>query len=116
MSSTINVRALALALLSVLAAGAAHAGVDCPATLGKNRLARTGFASVYQGDPSSMADLAPDRQAATPTGTNVWNFTNSAGLVLVCRYEGTRETVRVDLPAGLRACRQDLGARSVSCQ
>lgn len=65
------------------------------------------YVSFYDGDPSEMADLAPDDRSRAPKLDQVWRFAREAGrsIVMVCRYHGTQETMRKDVPASVKECR-----------
>ena len=96
-----------LAQASRSPASAVNTPVACPATnLGRPR-SRTGFGSVFDGDPANLVELAPG-SVPGPNGSfvNTWNLQAGRAHVLVCRYAGAPDVV---LPLGpaARVCRQD---------
>lgn len=99
-----------------LAAGAAHAAVQCPANVAGHPAARAGGASLYLGDPSAQMDLAPDRQASDMKGSNVWQVAEPGRITLVCRYAGTQQQVVLRLTPDVRTCTQSLAVGSFSCR
>lgn len=99
-----------LAALVVLtgASGAAAAPFSCPATLDAGgQPHKFKYVSFFDGDPADLADLAPDDRSTSPKLDQTWRFERQQGrpIVMVCRYHGTQETVRKDVPASIKECR-----------
>ena len=90
----------------VITALPAAAGVACPPSSGGRPLARAGSGTLYDGQPSQGFSLAPDSSTGSAGGySSAWRLRQSAGLTLLCRYEGGG-TSMLRLPAGLTSCRQ----------
>ena len=116
MSSATNLRSAAFALAVFMAACTTHAAVECPQSNEGRPLARYDGASLFQGDPVYGMMLAPSNENSGGSDINVWNLPDPAGIVLVCRYEGLRQAVVLNLPSDVRQCRQGVAGRSFSCQ
>ena len=116
MSSPTNLRSAALAVAVLMTASRAHAAIECPLTHEGRPLARYDGASLFQGDPGNGMLLAPSNENPGGRGINVWNLPDPAGIVLVCRYEGLRQAVVLNLPSDVRQCRQGVAGRTFSCQ
>ena len=93
-------------------ASTATTPVACPAMNQGRPRSRTGFGSVFDGDPASLVELAPGSSVPGPNGTfvNTWSLPAGRAHVLVCRYgRSTRcgPASRTSSP-GLPARRHDL--------
>ena len=116
MSSATNLRSAAFACAVFVAASTTHAAVECPQSNEGRPLARSDGASLFQGDPGNGMLIAPSNENPGGRGINVWNLPDPAGIVLVCRYEGLRQAVVLNLPSDVRQCRQGVAGRTFSCQ
>ena len=105
---------LALASISSTSIGAHASDFSCPAELetdetpgGLPQSFKFRYVSFFDGDPSEMADLAPDEGPNPKVLEQRWTLTRSAGrpIVMVCRYHGTDATVRKEVPPDLTECR-----------
>ena len=110
-------RVTKLGLTSVVSAGlliasVAQAAVECPPLQDGHRLARLDGASLYQGDPANNMLLAPSHENPGGRGVNVWDLPEPAGIVLICRYDGSRTPVVINLPQDVHTCQQSVGAFS----
>jgi hypothetical protein len=63
--------------------------------------------SFYDGDPSEMADLAPEEGPNPKVIEQRWQLTRTPGrpIVMVCRYHGTDRTIRKEVPPDIKECR-----------
>ncbi len=109
-------RILAVLPLAALAlAGAAQAdSFTCPAQIesdatpgGTPQSFKFRYVSFFDGDPEELADLAPDQGPDPKKLEQHWQFTRAQGrpIVMICRYHGTQQTVRKDVPANIKQCR-----------
>ncbi len=112
MRLTIMFAAAAAALLSMGTAEAAS--FTCPATLdsdatsgGQPQTFKFRYVSFFDGDPEELADLAPDELPNANKLTQRWEFVRTKGrpIVMICRYHGTQQTVRKEVPANIKECR-----------
>lgn len=110
MSFSINFRSAALALVVTFASGTAHAAVQCPPKSEGRSLARIDGGNLYQGDPADNMLLAPSQSNPGGRGVNIWNTPNPSGIVLVCRYEGSRTPLVFALTPDIRSCQQGTGS------
>ena len=109
-------RFLAILPITVLAtAGAARAeSFTCPAEIESDATAggtpqtfKFRYVSFFDGDPEDLADLAPDEGPDPKRLEQRWQFTRTKGrpIVMICRYHGTQQTVRKNVPASIKECR-----------
>jgi hypothetical protein len=98
----------------LLAAPASAASLSCPETIdagistaGAADSFKFRYVSFFDGDPSEMADLAPDDGANPKVLEQRWQFTRAPDrpIYMVCRYHGTDETVKKEVPADVKQCR-----------
>ena len=114
MSSRTDLRAAVLAVAVAFACGTAHAAVQCPPKSDGRSLARSDGGNLYQGDPANNILLAPTQSNPGGRRVNIWNTPDPSGIVLVCRYEGSRTPLVFNLTPDIRSCQQ--GAGSFSCK
>lgn len=109
---TLMLTAVFAALMTTGAAQAAS--FTCPATLdsdatsgGQPQTFKFRYVSFFDGDPEELADLAPDELPNPDKLTQRWEFTRTKGrpIVMICRYHGTQQTVRKEVPANIKECR-----------
>lgn len=111
-------RALLLPFAVVAAVAAAPAAsakpFGCPPTLetdetagGKPVSYKFRYVSFFDGDPSELADLAPDEGPNPKALEQRWQFTRAPGrpIVMVCRYHGTERTIVKEVPPEIKECR-----------
>ena len=112
-------RAVFLTLTAIAALGAASVAraetFTCPAVLetdttpaGHPQSFKFRYVSFCDGDPSELADLAPEEDLAKAGHLNQrWEIVRNPGrpIVVVCRYHGTEATIRKNLPPGIKECR-----------
>jgi hypothetical protein len=108
-------KALPIAILAAAGATAVDAAsFTCPAEIESDATAggtpqsfKFRYVSFFDGDPEELADLAPDEGPDPKKLEQHWQFTRTAGrpIVMICRYHGTQQTVRKDVPAGIKQCR-----------
>ena len=106
---------LSAAAVALLSAGAAEAAsFTCPATIesdttsgGLPQSFKFRYVSFFDGDPLELADLAPEELPNPDKLTHRWEFVRTKGrpIVMICRYHGTQQTVRKDVPANINECR-----------
>jgi len=106
---------LAAAAAALLSAGTAQAAsFTCPATLdsdatsgGQPQTFKFRYVSFFDGDPLELADLAPEELPNPDKLTQRWEFVRTKGrpIVMICRYHGTQQTVRKEVPANIKECR-----------
>ena len=106
---------LAIAGAALLAAAPASASsLSCPESIdgGINAAGSTDsfkfrYVSFFDGDPSEMADLAPDDGPNPKVLEQSWQFKLSPGrpIYMVCRYHGTDETVKKEVPSDIKQCK-----------
>jgi hypothetical protein len=98
----------------LLAAPVSASSLSCPetidagiATAGAADSFKFRYVSFFDGDPSEMADLAPDDGANPKVLEQRWQFTRAPErpIYMVCRYHGTDETVKKEVPADVKQCR-----------
>jgi hypothetical protein len=65
------------------------------------------YVSFFDGDPEDLADLAPEEGPDPNKLTQRWQFTRSKGrpIIMICRYHGTQQTVRKEVPLHIKECR-----------
>ena len=65
------------------------------------------YVSFFDGDPSEMADLAPEDSANPKVLEQRWQLSRAPDrpVYMVCRYHGTDETVKREVPADVKECR-----------
>jgi hypothetical protein len=65
------------------------------------------YVSFFDGDPSEMADLAPEDAENPKVLEQRWQFTRAPDrpIYMVCRYHGTDETLKKEVPADVKQCR-----------
>jgi hypothetical protein len=105
--------AAAAAIASLSAAQASD--LSCPASLdeGDDGVAGTSgprsfrYVSFFDGDPSQMADLAPEDNSSTSQIDQHWRLVRSESrpIVMVCRYHDTQNTIQKEVPDDVRECR-----------
>jgi hypothetical protein len=63
--------------------------------------------SFFDGDPEELADLAPEELPNADKLAQRWEFVRTKGrpIVMICRYHGTQQTVRKEVPANIKECR-----------
>lgn len=107
-----SVLPFAAAIAAVSSARAEPFG--CPATLevdnpagGPSQSYKFRYVSFYDGDPSEMADLAPEEGPNPKVVEQRWQLRRTPGrpIVIVCRYHGTERTVRKEVPTDIKECR-----------
>jgi len=101
--------------VSFTLSSAASAGeLSCPAAVeseltsgGQAQSFEFRYVSFFDGDPSEMADLAPDDGPNPKVLDQRWQFTRTAGrpIYMVCRYHGTEQTVKTQVPEHVKECR-----------
>jgi hypothetical protein len=106
---------LATAAAALMSAGIVQAAsFTCPATIESDNTAggmpqtfKFRYVSFFDGDPGELADLAPEELPNPDKLMQRWEFVRSKGrpIVMVCRYHGTQQTVRKDVPANIKECR-----------
>jgi hypothetical protein len=106
---------LPIAAIALLSAGVAQAAsFTCPATIesdstsgGVPQTFKFRYVSFFDGDPGELADLAPEELPNPDKLVQRWEFVRTKGkpIVMVCRYHGTQQTVRKDVPANIKECR-----------
>lgn len=98
----------------LLASPASAASLSCPETIeagistaGNSDSFKFRYVSFFDGDPSEMANLAPDDGAKPKILEQRWQFTRTPDrpIYMVCRYHGTDETVKKEVPADVKQCR-----------
>src|SRR5262249_61539308 len=65
------------------------------------------YVSFFDGDPTDLADLAPEEGPDPKKLQQRWELTRSKDrpIVMICRYHGTDQTVRRDVPLSIKECR-----------
>lgn len=65
------------------------------------------YVSFFDGDPADLTDLAPDDGPDPTKLTQRWQFTRTPGrpITMICRYHGTSQTVRKEVPPWVKECR-----------
>ena len=111
----IKSRLLSIAALFMATSAAAQSqGLTCPAELesavtadGLPQSFKFRYVSFFDGDPSDRAALAPDDGVNPQVLDQRWQFTRTHGrpIIMICRYHGTEQTVRKEVPAGIKECR-----------
>jgi hypothetical protein len=106
---------LTVAVLAAAAAtGAQAAAFTCPATIesdttsgGMPQSFKFRYVSFFDGDPLELADLAPEELPNPDKLMQRWEFVRTKGrpIVMICRYHGTQQTVRKEVPANIKECR-----------
>jgi hypothetical protein len=105
---------LALVSISWASISARASDFSCPAEVENDETAggqpesfKFRHVSFYDGDPSELADLAPDEGPNPKVLEQSWTLTRTAGrpIVMVCRYHGTDMTVRKEVPPDITECR-----------
>lgn len=106
---------LATAAATLMSAGIAQsASFTCPASIesdntsgGMPQTFKFRYVSFFDGDPGELADLAPEELPNPDKLTQRWEFVRTKGkpIVMVCRYHGTQQTVRKDVPTNIKECR-----------
>jgi hypothetical protein len=98
-------------LISVLFAActsSAASSIDCPRTLSVNGAIRPlEGASMFEGRPENLVDLMPDLQ------NSEWDIAlnqkharqRGESMYLVCRYQGIKDTVTLEVPGGSTLCK-----------
>lgn len=98
----------------LLAAPVSASSLSCPETIdagistaGTTDSFKFRYVSFFDGDPSEMADLAPDDGANPKVLEQRWQFTRAPDrpIYMVCRYHGTDETVKKEVPGDVKQCR-----------
>ncbi len=107
-------KVLAFTLVSLAVSGSVHAAVECPAKSEGRSLARMDGGSLYQGNPADNILLAPSQENPGGRGVNIWRLPDPLGIVLVCRYEGSRTPLMFNLTPDIHACLQ--GSGSFACK
>ncbi|MBP6014833.1 MAG: hypothetical protein KBA31_21605 [Alphaproteobacteria bacterium] len=106
--------ALAAAILLAASTTASASPLNCPAELaaddgagGTEAVHKFRYVSFFDGDPSEMADLAPEEGPNPKLLEQRWQLTRTAGrpIVMVCRYHGTDRTLRQEVPPDVQECR-----------
>lgn len=110
MSFSTSLRPAALALAVAFASGTAQAAIQCPPKSEGRPLARMDGGNLYQGNPSDNMLLAPSQSNPGGRGINVWSTPDPSGIVLVCRYEGSRTPLVFQLTPEIRSCQQSAGS------
>ena len=109
-------RSVFILIISALAAASAVAAEQftCPPTLetdqtsgGMPQSFKFRYVSFYDGDPGENVDLAPDEGPDPIKLKQRWQFTRTPGrpIVMVCRYHGTTQTIRKEVPPWVKECR-----------
>lgn len=109
-------RSLFILLVSSFAASSALAAepFTCPPTIETDQTAgglpqsfKFRYVSFFDGDPKDLADLAPDEGPDPKKLEQRWQFTRTPGrpIIMICRYHGTTQTVRKEVPASIKECR-----------
>jgi hypothetical protein len=107
-------RVLAMLSIAVLSVPAHAEAFGCPATIESDATAggapqsfKFRYVSFFDGDPEELADLAPDEGPDPKKLEQRWQFERAPGraIVMICRYHGTQQTVRKDVPANIKECR-----------
>lgn len=110
----VTLAAAAVAAISATAAQAAS--FTCPATIetdttsgGQPQSFKFRYVSFFDGDPEDLADLAPEDGPDPNKLVQRWQFTRTKGrpIIMICRYHGTQQTVRKEVPASIKECRLD---------
>jgi hypothetical protein len=101
--------------LALFAAGTAQAApFNCPSEVESDQTSggtpqsfKFRYVSFFDGDPAELADLAPEEGPSANTLQQRWEFVRSKGrpIVMICRYHGTSQTVRKDVPLGVKECK-----------
>lgn len=108
----VTLAAAAVAALS--ATGAQAASFTCPTEIesdatsgGQPQSFKFRYVSFFDGDPEDLADLAPEEGPDPNKLVQHWQFTRTKGrpIIMVCRYHGTQQTVRKEVPASIKECR-----------
>ena len=98
----------------LLAAPVSASSLSCPETIdaeistaGTAESFKFRYVSFFDGDPSEMADLAPDDAENPKVLEQRWQFTRAPDrpIYMVCRYHGTDETLKKEVPADVKQCR-----------
>lgn len=106
--------ALTAAVLAAASGPAIASPLSCPAELvaddtagGSEAAHKFRYVSFFDGDPSEMADLAPEEGPNPKLLEQRWQLTRTAGrpIVMMCRYHGTDRTVRQEVPSDVQECR-----------
>jgi hypothetical protein len=102
-------------LAALLAAAVARAEpLTCPAEIesdattgGQPQSFKFRYVSFFDGDPEDLADLAPEEGPDPGKLAQRWQFTRTKGrpIIMICRYHGTQQTVRKEVPSHIRECR-----------
>jgi len=93
------------------------AGLNCPASVMDKGAVKTAdgavdppwalhpfrFVSVFEGDPKHSAPITPAEDLKDDRLVQVWALEGGHAL-LQCRYTGTRQTVQLPVPAGVKRC------------
>jgi hypothetical protein len=128
-------RARLLPLIALLATSVAHAEpFGCPAALttdetpdGTEVSYMFRYVSFFDGDPKDLADLAPDGGPDPKKLEQRWQFTRTKDrpIIMICRYHGTDQTIRKEVPPEIKECRiegqideqgQISGSPTLSCR
>jgi len=97
-----------------LSSAASAGDLSCPASVdseltagGQSQSFEFRYVSFFDGDPSEMADLAPDDGQNPKVLDQRWQFTRTPGrpIYMVCRYHGTEQTVKTQVPEHVKECR-----------
>jgi len=103
--------------VALASGGSALAMVQCPSNVDGKPLRKTDGGTLFLGQPVDNMEQVPDNVRTSPNGfVSTWTFKSGAGFNLLCRYEGSSQTVLLSLPPETRQCRSDVGARSFVCQ
>ena len=114
-------RALGLAALAVLllaATGVKAETFRCPSTLRSGPARPLKGVTVYDGQPKDMMSLVPAEKQVSGDLAQVWAFSGSGTVTVVCSYAGGG-TVPLVVPQGTRQCTLtglDRGAPMFSCR
>lgn len=116
------------------AAGAAAAPFTCPAQIdsddsagGQPQTFKFRYVSFFDGAPEDLADLAPEDGPDPNKLEQRWEFVRTKGrpIIMICRYHGTKQTVRAEVPADIKECRLEglmdgkgevVGSPTLTCQ
>jgi hypothetical protein len=107
----------AAAVVAALSVPGAYAeAFTCPASIesdttsgGQPQSFKFRYVSFFDGDPEELVNLAPHDGPDPKKLVQHWQFTRTKGrpIIMICRYHGTQQTVRKEVPASIKECRLD---------
>lgn len=114
---TLDLAALAVLLLPATGAMAAET-FSCPSTLRGGPMRPLKGVTVYDGRPEDMMSLAPAEKRVSGELAQMWAFSGSGTVTVVCSYAGGGAAPFM-VPQGTRQCTLtglDRGAPMFSCR